>query len=323
MLDFAIKEQKRLEQEIEITKKKALTLKGESGHRTRNISAWKSRQKVVEKLDQQLRENKTTLREKNHLNKTNAPRVLFKSARHISAEIAKAEKLTKSFGGRVLFSDVDFLITGGERVGIIGRNGTGKTTLLNILMGTDTEFKGFARLGYWVRKGFLGQEIKFRNEEGTLFDELVSVKEMQQSEVKEYLAGFQFYGDDLQKPINVLSGGERVRLYLACLMLMEPDCLIMDEPTNHLDVVARDAVERALINFKGTVIAVSHDRYFLNRCVNRILELDSGKIRSYNGNYEAYRNIKEQDVNAANKYSKLIPYKLEEVKKTGIQELHI
>lgn len=293
MREFALKEQKRLEQEIQITKKKAMTLKGESGHRTRNISAWKSRQKVVEKLEKELQENKTVLRERGHLNKTVAPRIMFKSARHISNEIAKVEKLKKTFDGRVLFSDADFLIKGGERIGIIGKNGCGKTTLLNILLGNDSKFEGFARLGYWVRKGYLGQEINFRNEENTILEEIVSVKEMQQSQVKEFLAGFQFYGDELQKKLCVLSGGERVRLYLACLMLLEPDCLIMDEPTNHLDVTAREAVERAIISFKGTVIAVSHDRFFLNRCVNRILEIENGRINSYQGNYESYRCLKE------------------------------
>ena len=146
-----------------------------------------------------------------------------------------------------------------------------------------------------MRFGYLGQEINFEDEERTIIEELLSVKEMSMDAARDYFSRFQFYGDEVDKQIKVLSGGERVRLYLGCMMLENPDCLIMDEPTNHLDVPARDALESALLQFKGTVIAVSHDRYFLNRCVSRILKFCDGTVKSYNGNYENHKRLKAME----------------------------
>lgn len=337
MAEFAANEKKRLEMNIHIEEKKALSLKGGGKHRTRNISAWKSREKMVARLKEKLDQNNNGFRSQEHLHGRAAPRVQFKSLSHLSAEIARAEGLSKEFaaetaaertatgrgnmdgsssnsGGKgnpggmalpgnpkrtALFSGVDFLIRGGERVGIIGPNGCGKSTLLNILLGRDKDYKGFARLGSWVKYAFLGQRIEFANENWTILEEFMSKKEMDEAYAREKLSGFQFYGDEVNKIIGVLSGGERVRLHLSCIMLAEPDCLIMDEPTNHLDVTARDAVMDAIANFKGSLLAVSHDRYFLNKCVNRILEFEEGKLLSYQGNYDAYRLRKEMDAGKA------------------------
>ncbi|MDF2890543.1 MAG: transporter [Clostridia bacterium] len=287
MREFASREQFRLRQEI-----KSQNLLIQEFKSKGKVKAFKSRTKVKERLQNELEQKVGSFKEEHHLKNRNNLRLSFGAAKHVSAEIAKAEGLQKSFGDKVLFDDMSFLIRGRESVGIIGSNGSGKTTLLNILTGKDVDYQGVAKLGEWVRYAFLGQEISFNSQENTIREEVLSRVEMAEPELLKYLSGYQFYGDDLNKRLEVLSGGERVRLYFACMMLKEQDCFIMDEPTNHLDVDARTSLENALKRFNGTVIAVSHDRYFLTHCVNRILEISGGKIVSYNGNYLAYKQMK-------------------------------
>jgi ATP-binding cassette subfamily F protein 3 len=284
--DYMMAEQKRIKREIRINNELVAKLKG-----MRRINAANSRVKAGERLretlDTRIKETVAT----EHLFKTATLNMALSRAQHVSAEIAKAENLSKRYGEVVIFHAARFLIRGGERIGLIGPNGSGKTTLINILLGRDCQFDGVARLGPWVRYGYLGQEIHFADKERTVWEEVLSVKELADREARDYLARFQFYGDEVKKQIKVLSGGEQVRLALACICLNEPHCLIMDEPTNHLDMPAREALETTLDGFKGTIIAVSHDRYFLNRCVNRILAIESGKIISYEGNYDVYRKL--------------------------------
>lgn len=287
MREYASREQFRLRQEIKSQNLLIQALKSKG-----KVKAFKSRIKAKERLEEELESKVGSFKEEKHLKKRNDLKLSLGSAKHISAEIAKADGLKKCFENKILFDGANFLIRGREHVGIVGNNGSGKTTLLNILTGKDTNYEGVAKLGGWVKYAFLGQEISFSSHENTIREEILGRVEMAEPEVLDYLSHYQFYGDDLNKKVEVLSGGEKVRLYFACMMLDAPDCFIMDEPTNHLDIDARNALENALKRFNGTVIAVSHDRYFLTHCVNRILEISRGKIVAYDGNYMTYRQIK-------------------------------
>ena len=284
---FVLSEQKRLRWTIRNAKETAQGLKSRG-----NIKGSKSREKEVKKLNKELKTNLEAVKKQGHLHRADGPKIKFKKVRHVSKDIAWAENLKKSFGEVTLFSGACFHLMGGERIGIIGPNGCGKSTLINMLLGKDKDYEGFLRLGEWVRYSYMGQEVLFENDEMTMLQLILSQKEMPEREARDYLGWFQFYGDEVNKRIQVLSGGERVRLYLACVMLEEADCLILDEPTNHLDMPARDAVEAALKEFKGTIIAVTHDRYYLTHCVEKILEIENGRINTYQGNYEFYKQIK-------------------------------
>jgi ATP-binding cassette, subfamily F, member 3 len=287
MREHLLKEQKRLEQKLRRENTIIQELKS-----MRRISAWKSREHLAEREREDQSARLKALKDKEHLKKVEGPKVSFKKVKHVSNDIAWAEKLKKYFGEITLFSGADFHIRGGERVAIIGPNGCGKTTLINMLLGKDKEYQGFIRLGEWVKYSYLGQEILFDYEQRNMIEEILTRRDMKEREVRDHLAKFQFYGDEIYKTISVLSGGEKMRLYLACIMLEEPDCLILDEPTNHLDVPARDSIEKALSEFSGTIIAISHDRYFLTHCINKILEISNFKIMTYEGNYDYYKSVK-------------------------------
>ncbi len=204
-------------------------------------------------------------------------------------DVLSIRGLTKGFGGRVLFENADIEIRRGERVAVIGDNGTGKSTLLKMIMGSEEMDGGEIETGSKVFIGYFDQEHQTLSPEKTLFNEISDdYPLMNNTDIRNMLAAFLFTGDDVYKLVGDLSGGEQGRLSLAKIMLSDVNFLILDEPTNHLDMTSKEILENALVSYEGTLLYVSHDRYFINATATRILELYHGKFLSYLGNYDYY-----------------------------------
>ena len=272
-------------QQREIRHQEEVIEKLKSFNREKSIRRAQSRQKQLSKIEvlERPSEERTDMR-------------IALTPRMISGkDVLSVEHLSKSFGSKELFADLSFEIKRGERVALIGANGTGKTTILKILNGILDADKGSFTLGSHVQIGYYDQEQQRFHMEKTLFDEISDeYPAMTNTEIRNILAAFLFTEEDVFKLVGDLSGGERGRLALAKLMLSEANLLILDEPTNHLDIVSKEILETALNRYEGTVLFVSHDRYFINRCATRILELEGQKLTEYIGNYEYYLEKKEQ-----------------------------
>ena len=207
--------------------------------------------------------------------------------------------LRKSFGSRTLFSGVTQTIRGGgERVALVGANGAGKTTLLKILLGEETPDEGAVQFGPSVRAAYLPQQIEFAHPERTLYDTLLYELGCEPQQARNRLGAYRFRGEDQFKRVSQLSGGERARLKLCLLMNSAVNMLILDEPTNHLDLDSREWIESAVDQFEGTLLIVSHDRYFVNRFATRIWELENGELRNFDCGYQKYRFIREREEEA-------------------------
>ncbi len=204
-------------------------------------------------------------------------------------EVLRIQNYTRSIGERTLLADVSFVIERGDRVGIIGPNGSGKTTLLRGIIGHDNEFDGKIELGNRVLPGYFDQYLESIVEQGSVIDQIWDEQPTWTAfELRSFLAKFLFSGEDVFKQVKTLSGGEKSRLALAKLMLSEANFLILDEPTNHLDIPSREALEEALAEFEGTLIVVTHDRYFLDRIINKLLVVGKQTVSQYLGNYSEY-----------------------------------
>ena len=235
-------------------------------------------------------------------------RLSFAEEQGSSNDVIQAKQLSFSYGEKPLISGLDFLIRRGERVLFLGQNGCGKSTLMKLLIGRLAPGSGGVTLGYHVRPGYYDQENQTLCGTNTVFSELRSAyPQKTDGELRSALALFLFFAEDMDKPVSVLSGGERARLTLAKMILTKINLLILDEPTNHLDIGSREALENALAAFEGTVVAVSHDRYFINRVATRLIELDPtlpGGCRDYplsadEDAYTQYRRMREARAEAA------------------------
>ena len=255
-----------------------------SFNREKSIKRAESRQKALDKIEVM----DAPIMEENHMKLTLEPEVSS------GKDVMDIHNLSKSYDGKVLFEGFDFLLQKGEHVAIIGDNGTGKTTLLKIINEAVTADTGEIKLGSNVHIGYYDQEQQRLDDSKTLFDEIADTyPNMNNTKIRNCLAAFLFTGDDCYKRIGDLSGGERGRVALAKLMLSEANFLILDEPTNHLDMESKDILEQALNSYTGTLLYVSHDRYFVNQTAHKILELDNGHFVTYLGNYDYYLQKKE------------------------------
>ena len=273
-----------LNQQEELKHQQAVIDKLKQFNREKSIKRAESREKMLAKVERL--EKPEALRNEMRLALT--PSVLSGN------DVLSVKDLAKSFGEKTLFSNVSFELKRGEHVAVIGANGTGKTTLLKILNCMEDASAGEFRLGSNVQIGYYDQEHAVLHMEKTIFDEIQDTyPDMNNTKVRNVLAAFLFTGDDVYKRIGDLSGGERGRVSLAKLMLSNCNFLILDEPTNHLDIQGKEVLEDALNSYEGTVLYVSHDRYFINRTAGRILELFETRFDNYIGNYDYYLEKKE------------------------------
>ena len=213
------------------------------------------------------------------------------------ATLLEAVGIAKSFEQKELFSDIDLTIEKGDRIGIIGENGSGKTTLLKILLGQEMPDDGIIEISSTAKIGYLTQDTSFEDEEKTILETFIqSFDSMNQGEARNKLASMLFTSDDVYKKIKVLSGGEKIRLKLCILMNQNLNLLVLDEPTNHLDLNSREVLEENLMNYSGTLLFVSHDRYFLEKMTNKIWNLENKQMEVFSGNYDEYIDIKKNAV---------------------------
>ena len=218
----------------------------------------------------------------------------FASESFRADRVMSVEGLTKGYDGRTLFADVTREIRGGgEKVALLGGNGAGKTTFLKIILGEETADSGTFRFGPSVRIAYLPQVVTFEHPERTLYDTMLYDGNCEPQEARDRLGAFRFSGEDQFKTVSQLSGGERARLKLCLIMMSRANLLIMDEPTNHLDLASREWIEEAVARFEGTLLFVSHDRYFVRRFANRVWEISDGVFTDYPGDYDRYRRVKQ------------------------------
>ena len=265
-------------QQKEIARQEAIIAMYKRFNREKSIRAAESRQKRLDKVERLERPQEE-----------GTVRFRFETRRRTGDDVLITEGLTKGYGERILFKDLKMHVRAGDRIALIGDNGTGKSTLLKCLIGTEKPDGGVIRWGTGVDLGYYDQHQAELHENKTVLDEVWDrFPRMEQYEVRGALGLFLFTGDEVFAPISTLSGGEKGRVALTELMLRKDNVLLLDEPTNHLDMDSREVLENALSDFPGTIISVSHDRYFINRFAEKVWVLDGNEIKEYLGNYDSY-----------------------------------
>lgn len=274
-------------QQKEISRIEAIIDQQRRWGQAHNFITIKSKQKQIEHLE------KDSVSAPKNLPKNISLR--FSEARESGSDVLFAENISKSYGERKILSDISFEVKKRDRIMIVGPNGCGKSTLVRILGGLDEDYSGVLRFGYNVIPGYYDQEQQTLDNDSTVLEEVCRAHDkLTMPVVRSALASFLFFTEDMDKKVSVLSGGERARLMLCKMILSQINLLILDEPTNHLDIGSREALEDALMQFSGTIIAVSHDRYFVRKLSSKIFDMTSG-LRIFCGSYDEYCEKKEQE----------------------------
>lgn len=271
-------------QQDEIKRQEAIIEKYKQFNREKSIRAAESRQRKLDKIDRIQAPKK----------QSRAAGIQFKAGYESGNDVLTTVGLTKSFGNRTLFSDISFMIKKGDKIALIGDNGRGKTTLFNIIRQQIQPDSGYTVLGHNVSLGYYDQEQADLDPDKTVMDEVWDdFPHLTTTEIRTALGSYLFRGDDVFKEVRLLSGGEKCRINLLKLMLREDNFLLLDEPTNHLDIPSREALEDSLMDYDGTLFVISHDRYFLNKVIDRIYELKADSMKEYLGNYSYYAEKRE------------------------------
>ena len=286
----------------------------------KQLSAYKDQQLVIKRLREQIKyfsemgmaKDSPTLLNRAKAMQTQLSRILdnkiekpieprkirlaFDREKKSSKRVFETKNLTIfTPDGRKILNGINFIITQGERVALIGENGSGKTTFLKTLLGTqELRHEGEVIIGPSVKIGYLPQIISFENDKFTILNYFKDEASVGEEQARRILASFQFYKDDVDKKVKNLSGGERIRLRLAVLLQQKLNCLVFDEPTNHIDISTKEVLEKALNDFSGTILFVSHDRYFINKLADKVVEFKNGTIKTYLGNYDFYKSEKNK-----------------------------
>lgn len=286
-------QQKEIARQEEIIER----LKNQGGSkRKRGISQSRSRQKLLDKMEKIDRPEMIN----------NAMKLKFTPRIQSGEDVLRVDKLEKSFDGVEVFKNISFDLYRNERCAIIGENGVGKTTLFRIIMGEEMPSSGKVKMGASVNIGYFDQEQKSLTLTNTIFEEISSTYPMLSNfEIRSYLAKFMFYDTDIDRPISELSGGERARISLLKLMISDCNFILLDEPTNHLDIDSKEILEDAILDYEGTMLIISHDRYFLNKIAVKILDMKTNGMDEYLGNYSYYED-KLREVNESTKKSETL-----------------
>lgn len=284
IIDSKIKAFKKQQDKIKHENEVITTLK--RFNREKSIKRAESRQKILDKIEplEEIKDNDTKMR------------LSFKTKNLSGNDVLKVTDLSKSFKDKILFNNISFSIKRGDRIAILGDNGTGKTTILKIINNLIPFDNGNIKIGSSVDIAYFDQTQENLSKDNTVFSELRNdYKDLNDTKIRNTLAYFDFKGDEVNKYVRDLSGGEKSRLSLSKLMLKDANFLILDEPTNHLDIKSKEILEDALISYEGTILFVSHDRFFINKIANRIMILENNKIKTYLGNYDDFLHEREKE----------------------------